>query len=131
MASGHDGQTPSRPIASCLDGATLRQLLDLDDGQTGLLIELFGLFKDDSPERIENLKRSMAAGDASATSELAHAMKGAAGTIGASRMRALAQDIEKAGKAGRVDAETLQWLAELEAAYAEACAALDAFIGQG
>lgn len=129
MTSADSGQHPSRPIPACLDAATLQQLLDLDDGQTGLLAELFGLFKDDTPGRIEGLKHSMAAGNANASAELAHAVKGAAGTIGAARMRAIAGDIEKAGKAGRVDDQTRQWLVDLEASYQETCAALDAYLG--
>ena len=126
MVSEDSGQ---RPIAPCLEQATLQQLLDLDDGQIGLLIELFGLFKEDTPSRLEGMKASMAAGDPTATAELAHALKGAAGTLGASRMRNIAQDIEKAGKAGRVDTETARWLEQLIQAYDEACAAMDAFIG--
>jgi HPt (histidine-containing phosphotransfer) domain-containing protein len=131
MASEDTGQGPTRPIASCLEAATLKQLVDLDDGQMGLLAELFGLFKDDTPSRLADLKTCQDTGDAGTASELAHALKGAAGTIGAKRMREIAQSIEKAGKAGRVDAETAQWLAELESAYAEACAALDAYLRQG
>lgn len=129
MTSADSGQNPARPIPACLDGATLQQLLDLDDGQTGLLAELYGLFKDDTPSRLEGLKQSMASSNASASAELAHAVKGAAGTIGATHMRAIAGDIEKAGKAGRVDDQMRQWLADLEAAYTETCAALDAYLG--
>lgn len=128
MTSEGPGQNPARPIPSCLDAATLQQLLDLDDGQTGLLLELYGLFKEDTPVRLDGLRQSMASGDATSSAELAHAVKGAAGTLGASGMRALASDIEKAGKAGRVDDQTRQWLADLEAAYLETCAALDAYL---
>ena len=131
MASETPGQTPPRTVPPCLDESTLKQLIDLDDGQVGLLIELFGLFKEDTPHRLTGLRASMAEGDAVTTAELAHALKGAAGTIGAKQMRDLAQNIEKAGKAGRVDAETERWLTELEAAYDIACAALDAFGAQG
>lgn len=129
MTSEESVPDPSRAIAACLDEATLKQLIDLDDGRTELLAELVGLFKEDSPERLRALQKSMAEGDATAASELAHALKGASGTIGAKRMREIAHSIEKAGKAGRLDAEVLGWAGELEAAYAEACAALDAFLG--
>lgn len=121
---------PSRPIADCLDEATLRQLLDLDDGATGLMAELVGLFKEDTPSRLAGLDAALAAGDAQATAELAHALKGASGTIGASRMRGLAQDLEKAGKAGNVGEPEHHRLEELKAAYTEACAALDAYLAE-
>lgn len=129
MTSEESVPDPSRAIAACLDEATLRQLIDLDDGRTELLAELIGLFKEDSPERLRLIKKSMAEGDATATSELAHALKGASGTIGAKRMREIAHSLEKAGKAGRLDAEAFGWAEELDAAYTEACAALDAFLG--
>lgn len=128
MASADPGQTPSRPVPSCLDAATLQQLLDLDDGQTGLLDELFGLFKEDTPSRLEGIQRSLDAGDATGVSETAHALKGAAGTLGASRMRGLAADLERTAKGGKMDGQTAQWIKELGEAYAEACAALDGFI---
>ena len=126
-----DPNGPSRPIAGCLDEATLRQLLDLDDGATGLMVELFGLFKEDTPSRLTGLDAALAAGDAQSTAELAHALKGASGTIGASRMRGLAQDLEKAGKSGKVGDTERHRLEELKTAYAEACAALDAFLAVG
>lgn len=120
--------SPARPVAPCLDPATLDQLLGLDDGGTGLVAELFELFKEDSPERLANMRKHLEAGDAGAISELAHALKGSAGTMGATRMRGLAQDIEKATKAGRADAAVADGLTQLEAAYAEACAALSGFL---
>jgi HPt (histidine-containing phosphotransfer) domain-containing protein len=128
MTSEESTADPSRAVASCLDKATLDQLIDLDDGQTGLLAELFGLFKEDTPSRMEGLKRALADGNSVAVSELAHALKGASGTIGAKHMREIAHNLEKAGKAGSLDAQVLAWTADLEAAYDEACAALQTFI---
>ncbi len=131
MTSDLKGPGASRPIAPCLEEATLQQLLALDDGQTGLLLELFGLFQDDTPDRLDGLEKALAAGDAQATAELAHALKGAAGTIGATRLRGLAQELEKEGKSGSVEPGQAARIGALRAAYAEACAALGAFLAQG
>jgi hypothetical protein len=43
-------------------------------------------------------------------------------------MRGIAQELEKAGKTGKVDPEMVRGLDELLAAYTEACGALDAFL---
>ena len=120
--------SPARPVAACLDPGTLDQLLDLDDGATGLVAELFGLFQEDTPSRLASLRQHLAAGEAGIVSELAHALKGSAGTMGAMKMQGIAQEIEKATKAGRLDAEIAALLPALEAAYTEACGALQAFI---
>lgn len=120
--------SPSRPVAACLDPATIDQLLGLDDGGTGLVAELFDLFREDTPERLANLRKQMAAGEGGHVSELAHALKGSAGTMGATRMRELAQEIEKATKSGRVEPEIAALLPSLEAAYLEACEGLSAFL---
>ena len=120
--------SPARPVASCLDPGTLDQLLGLDDGSTGLVAELFELFKEDTPERLANMGAHLAAGEAGVVSELAHALKGSAGPMGASKMRGIAQDIEKATRAGRADPEIAAQLSALEAAYTEACDAIRAFL---
>ena len=119
---------PARPVAACLDPATIEQLLGLDDGSTGLVAELFDLFQEDTPDRLASLRQHLEAGESGVVSELAHALKGSAGTMGATKMRGIAQEIEKGTKNGRVDPETAALLPALEAAYAEACDALRAFL---
>ena len=121
--------SPARPVAPCLDPATLDQLLSLDDGGVGLITELLGLFEEDTPERLAGLRSAFDRGEAVQISELAHAMKGSAGTIGAAGMRAIALEIEQATKGGRLDPSLPQRFQLLDEAYGEACAALRAFIG--
>ena len=57
-------------------------------------------FEGDLPKRVDQIAQRIAQGDARATAESAHALKGAAGTITAEPLRALAAKIEAAGKAG-------------------------------
>jgi HPt (histidine-containing phosphotransfer) domain-containing protein len=121
-------ESSPRPVPSCLDAVTLDQLLGLDDGGTGLVAELFGLFQEDTPGRLVNLRKNLEAGEAIVVSELAHALKGAAGTMGAPRMRSIAQDIEKATKGGRIDPAVSALLPDLEASYQEACDGLRAYL---
>ncbi len=119
---------PARPVPLCLDPATVDQLLGLDDGGTGLMEELFGLFQEDTPSRLANLRTHLRAGEGGVASELAHALKGSAGTMGATRMRTIAQQIEKSTKTGTVDPATAALMPELEAAYLEACEGLQSFL---
>jgi len=51
-------------------------------------------------ESVEQIAQHAAQGDAQATAETAHSLKGEAGTITAEPLRALAAEIEAAGKAG-------------------------------
>jgi len=51
-------------------------------------------------ERVDQIAQRIHQGDARAMAESAHALKGAAGTITAEPLRALAAEIEAAGKAG-------------------------------
>lgn len=120
--------SPARPVAACLDPATLEQLVGLDDGATGLVAELFGLFREDTPERLANMRINLEAGHAVIVSELAHALKGSAGTMGASRMRAIAQEIEKATKGGDLGPGLAAQVTALGEAYDEACGALTAYL---
>ena len=72
------------PMPDLLDLAVMEQLLSLDDGELGLLKEMVGLFKEDTPDRIQALEATLASGDLNDLADVAHAVKGAAG---AARLR--------------------------------------------
>jgi PAS domain S-box-containing protein len=57
-------------------------------------------FLEDIPHQIEALWSYLEAGDAPAAERQAHTIKGAAANVGGERLRALAFDLEKTGKAG-------------------------------
>lgn len=87
-----------------LDEAVLERLRALnEDGEPGLVDEVFGLFLDDAPPRVDEIVSAVAAGDADQTARAAHALKGAAGNIGAGRVQAVAHRIEAAAKGGDLD----------------------------
>jgi HPt (histidine-containing phosphotransfer) domain-containing protein len=122
--------TPSDavPFEGILDPATLRQLLDLDDGELGLLQEMSQLFKEDMPPRLVAMEAAIQAGNLMEMGDVAHAVKGAASTMGAPRVRALALALETLGRTGKGDEKAEDLLARLNVEYAQAQAALDAFI---
>ena len=118
------------PMPDLLDLAVMEQLLSLDDGELGLLKEMVGLFKEDTPDRIQALEATLASGDLNDLADVAHAVKGAAGTMGAPRVRAVAEELEKSGRRGSFSTDPVLLLERLRASYAEALAALDGFIAE-
>ena len=110
-----------------LDLTTLQNLVDLDDGGHGLLSEMIGIFREDTPGRIQGIVMAAAQGDAAELSRAGHALKGGAGALGAKAMRLLAGDLEALGRSGSTDAGAdLQ--ARLEATFQASLEALDAYV---
>lgn len=113
-----------------LDLITLQNLVDLDDGHFGLISEMIGIFRDDTPGRIEGILEAAARMDVEDFSRAAHALKGGAGALGAKALRAMAADLENLGRGGSVDAgEDLA--ARLQACFRASLAALGAYVREG
>ena len=115
-------------LGDVLDADTVQQLIDLDDGSLGLLQEMYEIFRDDTPSRIEALDVAAKAGEREEMGDVAHAIKGAAATIGAPRVRALALALEMAGRKGVSDAQPVLLVASLKEEFQQALRALEAHI---
>lgn len=113
-----------------LDPAIMDQLLSLDDGATGLIQEMFGLFVEDTPPRMEALRTALAEGRLEALADTAHAVKGAASTMGAPRVRQVAQALETGGRTQAWAHPPEALLDQLQQAYGEAVAGLEAFLAE-
>lgn len=121
-------QNDAIPVEGILDPGTLKQLLDLDDGELGLIQEMCQLFVDDTPPRISAMEVAIKDGLNEEMGDLAHAVKGAASTMGAPRVRAVALAMETLGRTGK-GTETAEVLLErLKVEYEQAKDALQAFI---
>ena len=106
-----------------LDG--LREMLL--DGEPDLLAELVELFVEDASARLESLREALNVGDADSIAKTAHALKGSAGNLGASRMTRVAAQLETLGRSGNLEsAEDLleQLRDEFEKVSAELSASL-------
>jgi CheY-like chemotaxis protein len=79
----------------------LRALPD-DDGQS-LLRSLLVKFIQDAPAAIVALRVAVDQGDPRAIARLAHGLKGSGGHFGAHRLAELCGEMERAGKAGKLD----------------------------
>lgn len=116
------------PSPEVLDPDTLQQLLDLDDGGLGLLREMFELFRDDTPPRIALLETAIGQGNLELMGDTAHAVKGAASTMGAPKVRLFAQALEAGGRQGKFPEPPAELLGKLKAAFTESLAELEAFL---
>lgn len=111
--------------AEPLETTALQQIVELGDGDLSLLHEMIGIFREDTPPRLEALRLALDAGRAEDLSAEAHALKGAAGTMGAQRMRVLAFALEQAGRVGMAGSDERVIFEQLMAAYPEALDALE------
>ena len=76
----------------CIDAALIQELLDF--GAAEFLHSLLGTFLTELPERLRDLEEAVAAGDGPRVKQLAHALRGGAGSVGARRLSALAASLE-------------------------------------
>ena len=111
-----------------LDASTMRQLLDLDDGKSGLIEEMYQLLLEDTPPRIANMEKALLAGRNQEMGDLAHAVKGAASTMGLLKVRTLALALETLGRTGQGSEPADALLARLKTEYDHAQEALKVFI---
>jgi HPt (histidine-containing phosphotransfer) domain-containing protein len=80
-----------------LDFVALAHILEAGNGELGLLEELIGIFQHDQPPRLDKLKEAVNSGDMAVIKDISHAIRGSAGTMGASRLRAAAGILETYG----------------------------------
>ncbi len=118
-ADAREGDTGGRP--EVLDPDTLAEICDDD---ASLRAELVAMFTAESSASIEQLARALAAGDDGAARQTAHALGGSAAMLGATRVAAIAAELE-AGVVGG-PAELLRLQGELERAHEATLAALRA-----
>lgn len=100
--------------------------LNPDDGDS-FLRDIVGIFLEDTPERLHELRESLASGDQPRFTRAAHSIKGSSSNLGAAQLRAIAEIIEHQSKSnglGNLDA----LLAQLESSFAVTKAELDRIV---
>ncbi len=84
----------STPVV--IDLAAIENLRALNPGdQDAFLREITGIFLEDTPQRIAELEQALAAGDAARFSRAAHSIKGSSANLGATALRAVAEQLER------------------------------------
>ena len=99
-AASHGATDQEVPL---LDPARLEEFKEFDDEELTMTKEVVALFVSDGPRRLDAIEQAVVAGDASAISVAAHALKGAASNIGATAMQQEAADLEREASSGSVN----------------------------
>lgn len=92
-AAGLDGPADGDGML-LIDMNRLNEFKEFDDEALTMTREVVALFVEDVPRRLQAVEEALAAGDAPALSRAAHALKGAAGNIGAVAVQAMATTLE-------------------------------------
>jgi FOG: HPt domain len=103
-----------------LDPEAIANLRSLgDEGDDTFLKEIIGIYLEDTPLRLADIRAAASAGDTMLYTRSAHTIKGSSSNVGAAAVRALAEQLEHRSKLEPHSAlEPL--LAELEAAFERA-----------
>lgn len=99
------------------------------DDEDAFLKDIIGIFLEDTPARIAELKQCLAAYDQPKFTRAAHSIKGSASNLGATRVRAVAEKLEHQSRHSGLDGLD-PLLADLETAFATAKAELEKIAGK-
>jgi two-component system, sensor histidine kinase and response regulator len=103
----------------------LESLRRLEEYEPGILSELVETFASSTPSRLADLRAAVAAEDAQGVEDIAHALKGAAGNMGAWRVSEICGQLEAMGGAGEMADDAPELLRRLEEEFASARLALE------
>jgi histidine phosphotransfer protein HptB len=116
---------PTMPELPILDPESIENLRALSpEGDDSFLKEIIGIFLDDTPVRLNEMRVAFAANDQATFSRAAHSIKGSASNLGAMRLRGLAEKLEHASKHGSLS-ELAAQLPAMDAEFAAAKAELE------
>ena len=104
------------PDAPTLDEGILHEVLESTGDDIGFVRELIETYLADTPAQLEAMAAAVEADDAAALVRPAHTLKSSSATVGASRLSALARELEMAGRSGALQPEVY---ASLDAAQRE------------
>ena len=92
------------PEDGAVDRSRLRELAELGDEDDPLWLQtIVGTFLEDMTTRVIRLKAALEEENAGEFRDVAHAMKGSAGNMGAMRLAEIAREMQTLGEAGRLE----------------------------
>jgi HPt (histidine-containing phosphotransfer) domain-containing protein len=84
------------PDVPVIDPQAIEGLRALDADNSGtFLVEIIGIFLEDTPQRIAELEQSLAASDTTTFARAAHSIKGSSSNLGAVALRNVAENLEQ------------------------------------
>ncbi len=118
----------SSPSAPVLDFEAIENLRALgDEGDDAFLREILGIYLEDVPLRILDLKKARETGDKAVYIRSAHTIKGSSANVGAIEVKSIAETIEHRAKTDSLSSLDPE-LAELETAFTRAEQAIRALL---
>jgi signal transduction histidine kinase/CheY-like chemotaxis protein/HPt (histidine-containing phosphotransfer) domain-containing protein len=135
VGAGTTESTPA-PLAAApapagvMDFTRLEEFREFDDEELTMTREVIGLFVTDTPPRLRKVDAAVAARDAAGLASAAHAIRGAAGNVGATGLHLAAGDIETLAREGWPE-DAAERAAQLHALWAQTRAAIDAWTPAG
>jgi HPt (histidine-containing phosphotransfer) domain-containing protein len=106
-----------------MDFARLQEFRDYDDEALTMTREVIAMFLADAPLRLDAIAGALAAGNAHALTQAAHALKGSAGNVGANAIQEAAVHLETLA-ADAMPADADAQLEHLRALWAQTEAAI-------
>jgi len=128
VLEGGNESTTSDEASEPLDHAVIENLREL--GGSEMLSELTEMFLDDVSSRFPALREALEGGDASSVEQIAHALIGSSGNMGARRMAAICTELQYVGASGDLS-RVPELLERLEAEFGRVRPALEAEIARG
>lgn len=119
---------PANDQLNILDHTVIGDIQDLNEGgDTDLLAELFQMYTEETPRKIDHLRQQMVSGNLIGIAAAAHDMKSSSLSLGIVKFSELLSRIEKAAKEDRISC-CLDTLELLLPAYYEACRELKQYL---
>jgi histidine phosphotransfer protein HptB len=87
------------PNPPTIDPDAIANLRELNPGDHGeFLREIVGIYIEDTPKRLADLRASLASGDVSSFTRAAHTIKGSSANVGAQVLKGIAERLEIASR---------------------------------
>ncbi len=91
-------------VTNVLDMTVVDELIALcDDGDPELLIDLIGMFLDDTPGKIDSVLEGVRTGDLAKIERAAHSLKGSSGNLGARHLQDACEQLQLLSHRGDLD----------------------------
>ena len=100
--------------------------LNPDDGD-GFLRDIIGIFLEDTPQRLAELRECVVSGDQVRFTRAAHSIKGSSSNVGATQLRAISEQLEHKSKSEALGGLT-GLIGDLEQAFAATKNELDRIV---
>lgn len=117
------------PDPKIIDPEAIAALRELNPGDNdAFLKEIVGIYIEDTPRRLQELRTSLASGDVALFTRAAHTIKGSSANVGAAALSAIAERLESASRREGLGC-VAALLGECEAAFVQASAELRRLVG--